>query len=785
MISHLSNEVLARTAYLSLTRGDGGQNRIGPEIRELLGVMRTHELLQARKRDGGQQFFTRANDFGYSKHPDETFAIWNKKEVTSDAVKVIRKFKPDVIINRFDHRTPGRTHGHHTGSAMLSVESFDLTGDKTVYPEQVKKYGTWTPKRIYFNTGWWFFGGRDKFAEADKSKLIAVDIGGYLPHAGKSNNEIAAESRSQHKSQGFGSTGTRGTEMEYLEVVKGDIPKDNQNIFDGINTTWSRVKGGKHITGLIINILENYNFNKPYKSVPDLLKVRKEIEQVKDDHWRKIKLAELDKIIIDATASFIEFKSEEEYINPGEKLGFRLEAVNRSPIAISIKKIRAKSIDLDTMINVVLAKNENKRIELKQPTAESLPFTSPYWLTEKGTLGMYAVKDKNLIGTPENPKPVTFEVDLEIEGSPLTIERDLIYKYNDPVKGEVYRPFSVLPEASVSLDQKVMIFSDEKAQTVTVKVKSFSNKLSGKLEICHDQKWKVAPAYIDVDLNKKNQEAFYTFKIFPPEDKASNFISPLLKIDENTAFTKELIEIDYDHIPYQTVIRNSEGKVVKLDIKKVGQKIAYIEGAGDEVAKALRQIGYDVDEYHPDDIAAGTLDEYDACLVGIRSFNVHRSMAVKNDILFDYAKNGGTVIVQYQTSRRLNGDIVSPIPLELGRDRVTDEHSEVAFINPDHPVLNTPNKISINDFDGWVQERGLYFPKEWGEAYETVIGMNDKGQEQTKSSILIGEYGEGYYIYTGISFFRELPAGVPGAYRLLANLISLQNDNNEQHQLRP
>ncbi|MEE9371536.1 MAG: PIG-L family deacetylase [Saprospiraceae bacterium] len=774
LISHLSNEVLANTAYLSLTRGDGGQNRIGPEIRELLGVMRTHELLQARKRDGGQQFFTRANDFGYSKHPKETFAIWNKEEVLSDIVRIIRKFKPDVIINRFDHKTPGRTHGHHTGSAMLSVESFDLTGDKNAYPYQLKALKPWTPQRIYFNTSWWFYGSRDNFAKADKSKLVAVDIGGYLTHRGKSNNEIAAESRSQHKSQGFGSTGTRGTEMEYLEVVKGDIPDDNQNIFDGVNTTWSRVKKGKHITFMINELLSNYNFNKPYLSVSALLKVRKQILNVKDDHWKHIKRAEIDRILVAATATFIEFKADQEYINPGKNLVFRLEAVNRSPVNISIHSIQSGSIGVDTTLNLSLTENRNHRIEMTSQTPKSLPFTSPYWLNETGTLGMYAVKDVSLRGKPENPKPIVFDVNLDVDGTLVKIQKDLIYKYNDPVKGEVYRPFSVLPEASVSLDQDVMIFSGNGSQNITVKVKAFNNKVEGDLEICHGDKWISEPKSHKVSLNKKNQEAFYTFRITPPKNQESNVISPLLKVNETTTFQKELVEIDYDHIPYQTVLHNSQARVVKLNIEKEGKRIAYIEGAGDEVAQGLRQIGYEVDEYHPDDLAAGTLDGYDACLVGIRAFNVHRAMKVKNDILFDFAKNGGTVIIQYQTNRGLKGEIVSPLPLELGRDRVTDEYSNVEFINPNHPVLNTPNKLTMKDFEGWVQERGLYFPKKWGSEYETVLGMNDKGQEQTKSSILIGKYGKGHYIYTGISFFREMPAGVPGAYRLLANLISIQ-----------
>ena len=305
LISYLSNNTHARTAYLSLTRGDGGQNLIGPELRESLGVLRTQELLAARKIDGGEQFFTRANDFGYSKHPDETLEIWNKKEVLNDVVWAIRKFRPDVIINRFDHRSPGTTHGHHTSSAMLSLEAFDIANDPKKYPEQLKNYNTWQPKRILFNTSWWFYGSREKFNEADKSNLINVDIGVYYPSKGLSNTEIAALSRSQHKCQGFGTAGSRGEKQEYLEYIKGDFPKNN-NLFAGINTSWNRIKEGNKIGALLNNIETNFNFQSPSSHVKELMKAYVLIQKIEDSYWREQKTKEISEIIEACTGLFIE-----------------------------------------------------------------------------------------------------------------------------------------------------------------------------------------------------------------------------------------------------------------------------------------------------------------------------------------------------------------------------------------------------------------------------------------------------------------------------------------------
>ena len=319
LITYLANHGKANTAYLSLTRGDGGQNLISPEIRELLGLIRTQELLGARQIDGGKQFFSRANDFGFSKNPDETFRIWEKEKVMEDLIAVIRYWQPDIIINRFDHRSPGKTHGHHTASAMLGVEAFDMAADPKVFPNQLSRLPLWQPKRLFFNTSWWFYGSQKAFDEADKSKLLQFEVGVYYPLLGKSNNEIAAESRSMHKSQGFGSLGVRGSETEYLELLKGDLPENN-NLFAGINTTWSRVKGAEKVGALLKKVESNFSMQSPYTVLPDLLLALKELEKLQDSYWKREKLKDIKLIIKQSLGLFQEAVAMESAATPGENI---------------------------------------------------------------------------------------------------------------------------------------------------------------------------------------------------------------------------------------------------------------------------------------------------------------------------------------------------------------------------------------------------------------------------------------------------------------------------------
>ena len=775
LISYLANDVKARTAYLSLTRGDGGQNLIGPEIRELLGVIRTQELVAARATDGGSQFFTRANDFGYSKHPDETLAIWNKDEVLKDVVMNIRRFKPDIIVNRFNHRTPGSTHGHHTSSAMLSVEAFDLVGNANIYPESAKEYGAWQPKRLFFNTSWWFYGSRENFEKADKTNLMSVETGNYFPTRGLSNGEIAALSRSMHKSQGFGSTGTRGTQTEWLEFIKGDFPENKENLFAGINTTWSRIEGGETVGNIIDEVIANFNFQDPSASVPKLLEAYTALESLPESHWKVIKKKDLIQIIIDCSGIFLEAVSNEQEATLNGDITVRAEAINRSALNVKLNRVYSSVVQFPTMFAPTnLTNNERFNFESVAGTFTPLnEYTAPYWLDKPGTLGMYRVDNASYVGLPRVPKRFPVLFDLTINGVNMTVYRNVVYKFNDPVAGEVYRPFDVLPLATSAISEKVIIFPNTDAQAIPVIVRAGADNLQGNLKLNAPNGWTVSPASITVDLKKKGEKQSYTFTVTPPNTQSEGYLEPVVTIGDE-AFTQELIQIDYQHIPYQNVLLPSKAKVARIPIEKKGEHIAYVKGAGDAIPESLEQIGYHVVEIKPEDLNAKTLEDYDALVFGVRAFNTVKELQFKKDVITNYVAQGGNVVVQYNTSRGLVTNDFAPYPITLSRERVTDEYAPVTLLKPDHPVLNSPNKISQNDFEGWVQERGLYFPSSWDSKYEAILQMKDpNAQSASDGSLLVVKHGEGHYIYTGLSFFRELPAGVPGAYRLFANLLSI------------
>ena len=779
LISYLSNEVKAKTAYLSLTRGDGGQNLIGSELRELLGVLRTQELLAARRIDGGEQFFTRANDFGYSKHPNETLKIWNKEEVLSDVVWIIRNFKPDVIINRFDHRSPGSTHGHHTSSAMLSYEAFDLTNNPNIYPEQLKSTDVWQPKRLFFNTSWWFYGSEDKFQKADKSKMIDLDVGVYYPLRGVSNNEIASLASSQHLCQGFGRLATRGSENEYIELLKGDLPKDKSDIFDGINTTWSRVEGGEAVGKILYEIERNFDFAQPSKHLPQLIEGYKAILKLQDGHWKEIKKKELEDIIQSVCGLYLEATASESNTYPGSTIDIHIEALNRSNANINLLTVSTGS---DNSINKNIALKENKKelfqINLNVPSNKE--YTSPYWLNSKGTTGMYMVKDQNLIGKPETPH--AFEVNFEMEflGFTINIKKPIVYRYSKPEKGEIYQPFEILPEATASFKDKVIIFANSEPKEITVTIKALKDNVKGELQLCFGKGWKVDQEIKPFEIGKKGDQRILHFVLTPPSTEDENYISPIIKVD-GKEISKELIEISYDHIPKQSVLMPSETKVVRLDINKNGENIGYINGAGDEIPESLIQIGYKVEKIDPTAIQAGSLAKFDAIVVGIRAYNVVDELKFKQRYLLDYVKEGGNLIIQYNTAGRngLDMENLAPYPLSISRDRVTDETSNVSILAKTHALVNYPNKITQNDFNGWVQERGLYFPDQWSKEFTPILSMNDEGEPSLSGSLLVAPYGKGNYIYTGLSFFRELPAGVTGAYRLFANMLSLKQDSQK------
>lgn len=774
LIAYLANEVHARTGYLSLTRGDGGQNLIGPEIRELLGVIRTQELLAARNVDGGEQLFTRANDFGYSKHPDETLEIWDKDKVLSDVVWAIRTFKPDVIINRFNHRTPGTTHGHHTTSAMLSVEAFDMVNDKTVFADQLKYTTIWQPKRLFFNTSSWFYRNRKDFLNASRG-FTKLDVGVYYKMKGLSNNEIASTASSQHLSQGFGRLNVRGSQDEYLEFLKGDALKDKNDIFSGINTTWNRVEGGGEIGDILYDIEENFNFKNPSVHVPKLLEAYNLIKDLKDEHWKNIKQQEIISIIESCMGLYLEANAISSSAVPNTKIDINFELINRSNIPVTLTSVT--SLIDDKTIFKGLDLEENKRNRFKETiTLKTTDFSAPYWLKEEGTMGMYKVNNQQLIGKPETPKQTQVSYNLVVNFVPITITKNIVRVYSERDKGEIYEPFEILPKVTTKLKDKVIVFADSLAKKVTVEVKAGANFVNGKVSLKAPKNWKVSPAFQNFDIQYKNDKQTVDFNIIPPKKQSEGELDAVATVG-NSNYNKELVEINYTHIPKQSVLLSSKAKVVRLNIKTKGRTIGYIKGAGDNIPENLRQIGYTVFEINPKDITAKRLENLDAVVTGIRAYNVSKELGFKQKLLLDYVKNGGNLIVQYNTSR--NVDVQAPFNLQLSRDRVTDENAAVTILDETHPLVNFPNKITQEDFEGWVQERGLYFPNSWAKEFTPILSMNDKGETPKQGSLLVAKYGKGNYVYTGLSFFRELPAGVSGAYKLFANMLSLDENKDE------
>ena len=770
LISYMSNEVKARTAYLSLTRGDGGQNLIGSEIRELLGIMRTQELLAARGVDGGEQRFTRANDFGYSKHPDETLSIWNKDDVLADVVWSIRQFKPDIIINRFDHRRAGRTHGHHTSSAMLSLEAFDLVNDKTKYPSQLEYTQIWEPKRIFYNTSWWRYGSREAFDKIDKSNMASFDVGVYYPLKGLSNNEVASIASSQHLCQGFGRVTNRGSQEEYIEFLKGKA-LDGDNPFAGIDISWNRIEGGKAIEDILKPIEENFNFSNPSLHLSQLVKAYQMLQNVENEHWKTIKSKELIAIIEACAGLYLEVSASSPTATKNEAINLRIEALNRSETNIKLISYKMTSLEDTILKNIQLSANNRINLEEGITIPNNINCTSAYWLNKKGTLGMYSVEDQRLIGKPETPRAVNVTFNLNIENVLIPITKPVVYRYSKPDKGELYRPFEIVPPVSASLRDKVFIFENDQQKDIEVVIKAGKDNIEGFVQMAYPNDWSVYPEKQKIKIENKGDAQTLVFTVIPPKNQSEGLITPMVNLD-GEFYTKELIEIDYNHIPFQTVYLPSESKLVRLNIQKRGNNIGYIEGAGDVVPESLQQIGYNVTIIKPENISADNLSEFDAIVIGIRAYNILDELKFKQKFLLEYVKDGGNMIVQYNTSRGIKVDNIAPFDLTLSRDRVTDENAGMRILQPNHPLLNFPNKITQKDFEGWVQERGLYFPNKWSNEYTSLFSANDKGESPKNGSLLIAKYGKGNYIYTGLSFFREFPAGVSGAYRLFANMLS-------------
>lgn len=774
LITYLSNHLKAKTSYLSLTRGDGGQNRIGTELREQLGVIRTQELLKARSIDGGQQYFSRANDFGYSKNPDETLEIWDEAKLLEDIVWIIRKVQPDVIINRFDHRTPGTTHGHHTASAILSKKAFSLANNKNLYPQQLDYVSVFQPKRMFLNQSYWFYGGVENFEKIDKSPFTGIDVGVHYYGKGKSNNNMAATSRSQHRCQGMGTTPKLGKNMEYLEQIDGTPLPDQQDIFSGINTTWSRIEGAEKVKILVEKITSEYNFSSPYKSVPDLVQLYREIQLLEDGYWKAAKSEEVKSLILACTNLHLRATTKTATVVAGEQIPVQLELVNQSPIDLSLKGYRFPQFEKET--NIRLPFNEAIYLKRDLEIAAGASIDNPYWLNRTASLGMYEVHERNLRGLPETPSQLSVDVLLEIHGAVFEYKFPIAHQFTDPVVGQVYEPLRVVPPVSLEVTEAVYIFPNDNAQTISIEVKAGKDNVSGTLFPAQGKNWKCSPGSVDFNLATKGMSQTFEFELSPPTQQEEATLNPYIIMD-SVRYNKTLHDIRYQHIPRQMVFLPASAKTVRIDVATKGNNIAYLMGAGDLVPDQLRQIGYKVDILKSNEITTTRLQQYDALILGIRAYNVIEDISFRQQAIFDYVKAGGTVIVQYNTNHRLLVEEPGPYPITLSKDRVTKENARVTILKPEHRLLNYPNKITAKDFENWVQERGLYFPSVWDVRYETILSCHDPEEPAKVSGLLYAQYGEGHFIHTGYSFFRQLPVGVPGAFRLFANLVSVGGED--------
>jgi hypothetical protein len=582
-----------------------------------------------------------------------------------------------------------------------------------------------------------------------------------------------------HKSQGFGSTGTRGSDKEYIELIKGDEIPEGSNVFEGINTSWTRIKGGKEIEDILMKAEKDFDFRDPSKSVPLLIEAYNLILKLEDNHWKEFKSSQIKEIIASCMGLYLEAVADESTATVNQPVSINIEAINRSNQNISLEKVTLLPEGKTIMVDRNLSNNESYKLDQELMIPKTTKMTSPYWLTEKGSLGMYKVDDKSLIGNPATLRELKVAFTLNFKGTPLEYVKDIVYKYNDPVKGEVYQPFEIVPEVASEIKSKVVIFNEFMPKSIPVSIKAYRDSLHGSIALDVPNGWKVEPSEIDVELWNKGEETTVSFMVTPPQAQSEGTVTSIVKVNGKN-YDKTLVEINYDHIPKQSVLLPAESKFVRLNLVRKGQSIAYIKGAGDEVPKYLKQIGYAVTEIDPNSITQKSLSSYDAVILGIRAYNTVPELKLKQDIILDYVHKGGNVIVQYNTSHNLVvEDNLAPYALKISRDRITDENAKVTFLAKDHEIMNYPNKIVPEDFDGWVQERGLYFPDEWGDEFSPILSFEENGGGPMDGSLLVARYGKGHYIYTGLSFFRELPAGVPGAYKLFTNMISLGKNDFE------
>ena len=764
-----------RTGYLSMTRGDGGQNELGPEFGEKLGVVRTQELLAARRLDGGRQFFTRAIDFGYSKTPEETLRFWDHDQVLSDVVRVIRQFRPDVIVTRFPIPPGSGGHGHHTASAILAVEAFKLAGDPAAFPEQLAQGLTvWQPKRVLWNS--FRFGNTP---QPLNGPTFQTDIAGTDAVTGESFGAIAARSRAMHKTQGLGGFTSRvgnGPNLQSFMLLAGDPAE--KDLMDGVDTTWTRVPGGTEIAPLIDAAIAQFKADDPSASVRALLAIRAKLAALPSDPLVLYKRAQLDRILQSCLGLSVQTTIARADVVPGEALTLHHLVTVTSDVPVRWLGVRLPdSAPVKPSDALALTRGQSASRDTAATLSIHASLTQPYWLREDPSPGLYTVTDPGLIGRPEEPPALPVEQIFEVGGQTLVVADLPVPVTTGPARPEIRRPLEVVGPVSLAWGHPLELIAPGATKTVTVELTAARANVGGTLELEVPAGWKIAPATRDFHLGAAGEPTPFSFALTAPTRPGEARVSVRATVGPRH-YHRGRIELRYEHLPVQLLQFDATLHAATFDLAVRARHVGYLPGAGDSVAEALQQMGCTVRTLTGAALTPEKLAGLDAVVIGVRAFNERTDLKAALPGLFAWVEAGGTVVAQYNRPNSLKAEPLGPYPLSIEGPapqlRVTDETASVTFLAPDHPALTTPNQITAADFAGWVQERGTYFPSKWDEAhYTAILAMSDPGEAPLKSSLLVASHGKGFYVYAGVAFFRQLPAGVPGAYRLFANLISL------------
>jgi LmbE family N-acetylglucosaminyl deacetylase len=779
MLAYLAQGRMVRAAYLSITRGDGGQNLIGTEQGELLGVLRTEELLDARRIDGAEQFFTRAVDFGYSKKPEETLRIWGHDAVLADVVWIIRSFRPDVIITRFPPNGDGG-HGHHTASAILAAEAFTAAVDPARFREQLAYVKPWQAKRLVWNA----FRRPGQAPSPGEKPRLSIDLGAYDPVLGQGWAEIAAASRTMHKSQGGAIPARRGNVPNDFELVAGE--PFSADLFDGVDLTWKRVPGGEAVAKAVSRAQAAYSDENPAAAVPALLDAYSALDELERSPWVETKRKELLDAIRACTGLWLEATAGAPTAVPGTSVEIKATALNRSNVPLSLVRVE---LPFTTVLHVdrpdvkpstvggalapvmTLANNQPIVATIALPLPRDLPVSQPYWLARPNGGGVYATPEQELVGAPHSPPALVANFVIRAGTQQLDFHVPVTYTWLDPVVGERTRELAIVPRVTVNLEAPVLLFPDRKPTLVRAVVVAHAPDTKATLSVRVPSGWRAEPERIAVAFSKAGEEKAVSFTVTPTAAEGIGDLALSVLTDRDEP-ARSLVTVDHPHISPQTLLPPATAKLVRVDVTRALHRIGYVMGAGDEIPEVLRQLGFAVTLLSDDDLANGDLRTYDAIVTGVRAYNTRRALAQAQERLLAYVEGGGTLLVQYNTERGLVTDRLGPYPLTIGRERTTDETAAVQVLLPRNPLLTTPEVIGGADWSGWVQERGLNYPGTWDSRYQALLAMADPGEKPNQGALLYAPYGNGSYVYTGLAFFRQLPAGVPGAIRLFANLLA-------------